>query len=243
MTLSPKNEMAHVVTKQRGWLSFIERGLIISGVTLLCFYAIARTHSMITFHAALRSLEANQRAEAATAPVVANRLLPADSSPEADESLWSEERIRAYHRSTVARPGTPLAVLRIPKMQLEVPVLEGTDRLTLNSGVGRIAGTAFPGQPGNVGIAGHRDGFFRGLKDIGTGDTIQLVTSQWTGTYIVDDIHITIPEDLSVLRPSAQPQITLVTCYPFYFIGPAPKRYIVRASLKQQTATSAPSKP
>jgi sortase A len=200
---------------------------------LLGIYAAARIHSMITFRAAMRSLEENNRVEIASAPETAGPALPADSSLAADRSLWSEERIRAYQRSTIKRAGTPLAILRIPKLQLEVPVLEGTDRITLNSGAGRIAGTALPGEHGNIGIAGHRDGFFRGLKDISKGDTIELVANHHTDTYVVDNIHITSPDDVSVLQPSRRSQLTLVTCYPFYFVGPAPKRYIVQALLKQ----------
>src|SRR5579871_4479279 len=192
----------------------VERFLLIAGVFLLGIYAAARIHSAITYRAAVRNLK-EAGPQLVNVPGPATAMLPADSSPAADQSLWSEERIRAYQRSTLKQTGTPLALLRIPKAQLEVPVLEGTDPITLNSGVGRIAGTALPGQRGNIGIAGHRDGFFRGLKDIHTGDAIQLITGGRTETYIVDKIHITSPQDVSVLRPSMQSELTLVTCYPF----------------------------
>ena len=107
-----------------------------------------------------------------------------------------------------------------------------TDDLSLNRAVGHIAGTALPGDSGNVGIAGHRDGFFRGLKDIVTGDTIEITTQAKTDTYVIDQITIVNPSDVSVLAPRSQPSVTLVTCYPFYFVGSAPQRYIVQASLK-----------
>jgi sortase A len=126
-----------------------------------------------------------------------------------------------------------MAVLRIPKLNLEVPVLNGTDRFTLNRGVGRIPGTAFPGETGNIGIAGHRDGFFRGLKDIHMGDKIELLTAKGTDIYTVDRILITDPSDVSVLDSGTKPALTLVTCYPFHYIGPAPRRFIVEASLQQ----------
>ena len=226
--------MPQMGKKRRGWSSAIERTLLIVGVILIGIYLAARIHGIITFRAAMRSLEADNTPPTTNAAEIENASLPADSSAAADQSLWSEDRIKAYQRSTIKRSGTPLAVLRIPKLELEVPVLEGTDRLTLNSGVGRIAGTALPGHRGNIGIAGHRDGFFRGLKDISAGDTIELVTNHQTETFIVDNIRITLPNDISVLRPSPQPELTLVTCYPFYFVGPAPKRYIVRASLKHE---------
>jgi sortase A len=146
-----------------------------------------------------------------------------------DQSLWSPERIRAWQASLQQQPALPLAVLRIPKIRLEVPVLDGTDDWTLNRAVGRIAGTARAGGSGNLGIAGHRDGFFRGLKDVRPGDPIELETLTGSQTYVVADIRIVSPDDVSVLEPANGPVLTLVTCYPFYFVGDAPQRYIVRA--------------
>jgi sortase A len=149
-----------------------------------------------------------------------------------DYSLWSN-RSTKLHQASLRKPVESLAVLRIPALHLEVPVLEGTDEVTLNRGVGRIAGTSLPGQGGNIGVAGHRDGFFRSLKDIRTGDAIELVTMSGTDVFVVDRIRITGPTDVSVLRPRAKHSLTLVTCYPFYFVGPAPSRYVVEAYLKQ----------
>jgi sortase A len=124
-----------------------------------------------------------------------------------------------------------LAVLRIPSLNLEVPVLPGTDDPTLDRALGHIDGTALPGHDGNVGIAGHRDGFFRALKDIHQGDTIDLFTQNKTEHFLVDEIVIVSPEDVSVLKPRSKASLTLVTCYPFYFVGSAPQRYIVHASI------------
>ena len=123
----------------------------------------------------------------------------------------------------------PLAVLRIPKIGLEVAVLPGTDDATLDRAVGHIDGTALPSTDGNSAIAGHRDGFFRGLKDIGEGDAIEIETVQTKEVYRVERLWIVPPEDVSVLDPTPTRALTLVTCYPFYFVGSAPKRYIVRA--------------
>jgi len=122
-------------------------------------------------------------------------------------------------------------------MGLCVPVFNGTDALTLNRGAGRIVETAWPGEQGNIGIAAHRDGFFRGLKDVGLGDTIEMVTLSQTETYIIDRITIVDPSDVSVLQPRQRTSLTLITCYPFYFLGSAPQRYIVQAS----AAESAPA--
>jgi sortase A len=146
--------------------------------------------------------------------------------------LWSPKRIEAYEQSLMEHFDPPLAILRIAKVNLEAPVLEGTDDLTLNRGVGHIAGTGRPGQEGNIGIAGHRDGFFRVLKDIGPGDTIELMTASRTDVYTVDQVVLVSPSDVSVLQARPGRSLTLVTCYPFYFVGSAPQRYIVQASVR-----------
>jgi len=164
-------------------------------------------------------------------------MLPDETPP--DYSLWSKERIKAYEESRLQKASDPMAVLRIPKIGLEVAVLDGTDDLTLNRAVGHIEDTAKPGERGNVGIAGHRDGFFRGLKDVVKGDTVELETLAGKETYRVDEIWIVRPEDVQVLDPTPEPVITLVACYPFYFVGHAPQRYIVRAVREAPTAASA----
>jgi sortase A len=149
--------------------------------------------------------------------------------PAPDLSLWDPGRITAWRRALSEPAPPPLAVLRIPKIRLEVPVLPGTDDLTLNRAVGHIDDTALPGTDGNSGIAGHRDGFFRGLKDIGPEDAIELETLRGKEVYRVERTWVVDPEDVSVLDPTPARSLTLVTCYPFYHIGPAPQRFIVRA--------------
>lgn len=146
-----------------------------------------------------------------------------------DLSLWEPKRIAAW-RHALRTPGPPpLAVLRIARFRLEVPVLPGTDDVTLDRGVGHIEDTAAPGTDGNSGIAGHRDGFFRSLKDIGPGDAIELETHRGKEVYRVERTWIVTPEDVSVLDATPGRALTLVTCYPFYYAGPAPQRFIVRA--------------
>ena len=146
-----------------------------------------------------------------------------------DLSLWGMERIIAWRQALSEPSPPPLAVLRIPKIHLEVAVLRGTDDVALNRAVGHIEDTALPGTEGNSGIAGHRDGFFRGLKDIAPEDVIELETLRGRELYRVERIWVVAPEDVSVLDPTPARSLTLVTCYPFYHIGPAPQRYIVRA--------------
>jgi sortase A len=145
-----------------------------------------------------------------------------------DQHLWSPVRVRAWQES-LTREAAPLGVLRIPRLAIEAPVLEGTDDWTLNRGVGHIADTAAVGARGNSGLAGHRDGFFRALKDVTPGDRIELETLDGVRTYLVERTWIVSPEDVSVLDPVDARAITLVTCYPFYFVGSAPQRFIVRA--------------
>jgi len=149
--------------------------------------------------------------------------------PAPDLSLWDPQRITAWRRALSEPVPPPLAVLRIPKIRLEVPVLRGTDDVTLNRAVGHIDDTALPGTDGNSGIAGHRDGFFRGLKDIEPEDAIELDTLRGKEVYRVERTWVVDPDDVSVLDPAPARSLTLVTCYPFYYVGPAPQRYIVRA--------------
>jgi len=152
-----------------------------------------------------------------------------DLPPTPDLSLWEPGRITAWRQALTGPAPSPLAVLRIPKIRLEVPVLPGTDDFTLNRAVGHIDDTALPGSDGNSGIAGHRDGFFRGLKDIAPDDAIELETLLGREIYRVERIWVVDPEDVSVLDATPTRSLTLVTCYPFYHVGPAPQRYIVRA--------------
>jgi sortase A len=108
----------------------------------------------------------------------------------------------------------------------------------MNRGVGRIRGTAQLDVEGNLGIAGHRDGFFRGLKDVAVGDRIELQTTGGLTTYSVDSILIVDPDDVFVLDPTTDQTITLVTCYPFYYVGHAPKRFIVKAKAERNESDS-----
>lgn len=219
-------------------LQVIDRGMFRVGLLLLMAFALAHVHRLIMFQAEMATFDAKQLESAREA---GQRIEPAGAVSR-DKDQYYVRRVDnppsppRRTKSYVAHPGTsaePLAVLRIPALHLEVPVLEGTDQFTLNRGVGRISGTSLPGEDGNIGIAGHRDGFFRSLKDIGMGNAIQLVTRSGTDVYLVDRIRITSPGDVTVLQPRTNRSLTLVTCYPFYFVGPAPSRYIVEASLKQ----------
>jgi sortase A len=120
--------------------------------------------------------------------------------------------------------------LEIPRLSVSAMVREGADAKTLHRAVGHIPGTALPGDTGNVALAGHRDTFFRALRDIRKNDTIELETENGTYSYLVESTDIVGPRDVDVLAASSHQTLTLVTCYPFYYIGSAPKRFIVRAA-------------
>jgi sortase A len=211
-------------------LSSAGRWLTVTGLVLLTICAGGLIHRVVFSGRALREFDKAQ-ALAERGDAKAQAGLHADEK--VDFSMWSRNRVLAYSESLQGRKGSPVAVLRFRKLDLRVPVFEGTDELTLNRGAGWIEGTARPGAAGNIGIAGHRDGFFRGLKDVVKGDAIELATVTRTATYTVDQIEIVDPSDVEVLEPRAAPSLTLVTCYPFYFVGKAPQRFIVHAALSE----------
>jgi len=212
--------------------------LMATAVVLLATFALAFADRSVSSYLALKAFDEAQ----ATARHAPNST-PVARDEDVDFSLWSEQRVRAYKEGLLVDKMVPLAVLGISKFRLRVPVFEGTDDLILNRGVGWIIGTGRPGEAGNIGLAGHRDGFFRGLKDIAVGDAIELTTLAARATYVVDEIEIVTPERVDVLEPRASPSITLVTCYPFYHIGDAPQRFIVHASLDRTVPLRPPAVP
>jgi sortase A len=187
-------------------LRWISRGLFIAGGLTLGFYAVIMLYTYLHQFYLSRSFE-----HSLTHKPVITAPMPAVPTPR------------------VAPDGSLLGRLEVPRLDLSVVILEGTDLRTLQSGAGHIPGTAFPGEPGNVGIAAHRDTFFRALQKIRKDDRIQLTTLDGSYQYVVESMKVVDPDDAEVLAASNDPMLTLVTCYPFYFIGSAPKRFIVCA--------------
>jgi sortase A len=143
-------------------------------------------------------------------------------NPEPDFQLWSQKRIAAYKITLESAAPSPLAVLRIRAIHLEVPVLEGTDEFTLNRAVGHVAGTPEPGWKATSQSQAIAMASSGGLKDIHQGDAIELITRDKQIHYLVDETLIVAPEDVAALAPQANSSLTLITCYPFYFVGNAP---------------------
>ncbi len=199
--------MSH--STHRRLLRWSEAALWISGATLCSLFALAQADS------ALGSTNAKEEFAASLNPP--------------DHSLWAASRVRDYQVAQQS-PMKAVAVLTIPSLKLEVPVFEGDDEISLNRGAGLVAGMGTPDRGGNAGIAGHRDGFFRILKDIKVGDLIEVRTRLKLHRYRVTTVDIVDKTDKRLLADTDEPRVTLVTCYPFYYLGNAPLRFIVAAT-------------
>ncbi len=189
-------------------------------MTFLPGFALAPALALAAPVAAQPPASAHARFERAVA--VASQRRPNMSS-------WSSVRRVAYERSLHARLDAPIAVLEVPRFGLAVPVLPKDDDVSLDRAVSYVHGTAQPGQRGNVGIAGHRDGYFRPLERARTGDLVRLVSPDGVRTYRVARTMVVDPSDVRVLAPTDRDALTLVTCFPFHYVGHAPKRFVVRA--------------
>jgi sortase A len=215
-------------TRSNGNVRTTERAILAIGLLFLAVWIVAKLHQVLGYNLAMQRFQTNVETNPPNTPALPNLA----SGAQIDFRLWSPQRISGYKESLTKTVGNAIAILQIPKIHLRVPVFNDADEFSLNRGVGRIPGTAQIGRPGNLAIAGHRDGFFRGLQDIRPGDIIELSRPGGTDIYAVRQIKIVAPEDTYVLSTTAVPTLTLVTCFPFYFIGHAPKRFIVTAQLE-----------
>jgi sortase A len=163
-------------------------------------------------------------------PVEARRQLPGESRDDAVGTSGSGSRR--------VEPGAWVARLEAPAVALKATVLEGSDDRTLRRAAGHIEYTPLPGEPGNIGIAGHRDTTFYPVRKLKPGDRLTLTTASDVFEYEVRDTWIVDPEDIQVLDPTTRSALTLVTCYPFNFVGNAPKRFIVRGELVSERPRS-----
>ncbi len=204
---------------------WIERLLFLTGVVCLGIWAYAFVDARLTQKREEQRLEEalRQRSEARVAQASATPAAETDAL----ESFQREEE--TFTSEADLEEGALIGRIEIPSVGVSAIVLHGVDDKTLRRGVGHIPGTPLPAHGGNFGLAGHRDSFFRALKDIRQNDTIELTTLDGTFEYKVEWTKLVTPKDTFVLADEGTPALTLVTCYPFYYVGSAPKRFIVRA--------------
>jgi sortase A len=167
-------------------------------------------------------------ASGALALVYCGYVVSAAHSYQASERLQFEGAGKiAEHRRAIE--GNAIGEMEVPRLGLNAVFVQGDSPKILRRAVGHISETALPGEPGNVVLTAHRDSYFRPLRNIRRGDTIELQTLDGEFAYQVDWTEVVSPGDVEVLHASGENTLTLVTCFPFYFVGPAPKRFIVRA--------------
>lgn len=235
------------VFKPRSTLVWLEQFLFAVGFIALGYYGSVLADTYVYQEYQSWQLDENLAGRSAS-PTAFLRHLVTGGSGETGEQATSASTadeqpvqiVASSARKTTPRPRAQdsrlIGRIVIPRVKVSAVVREGVDNKTLRRAVGHVPGTAMPGQVGNVALAGHRDSFFTGLRDIRKGDQIQLRTLQGDFTYEVDSIRIVLPSNVEVLRTTAEPSLTLVTCYPFNYVGSAPKRYIVRAHQRQGKA-------
>lgn len=204
-------------------LRWVERALLAIGILCVSIWTWSWIDAKIYQYRESRLLEEAEKARAVASKAAETDAL--GTFREASAPATEEEK----EQSQPGEAGSLVGRIEIPRIDVAAIVLEGVDKKTLRRGVGRIPETALPGGEGNLGLAAHRDSFFRGLKDIRKNDIITLKTLDDTYYYRVDWTEIVLPKDTHVLADSGVPELTLVTCYPFYYVGSAPKRFIVRA--------------
>lgn len=224
----------HAAARDSRGTQWIERLLLVIAVVCLGYYAWVSIETYLYQAYENRELDLILRSrspagQAGFAPQ-ADEKTSAGQAQSAIEGPGPDGDLARFPLPRLA-PGVVIGRLEIPRLRVSTIVRAGTDARTLRLAVGHIAGTPLPGQRGNVGLAGHRDTFFRRLRTIRPDDEIRFVTPKGTFTYRVQRTDVVRPTDVWVLDPTEQPTLTLVTCYPFTYIGSAPQRFIVRAPL------------
>ena len=203
-------------------LKWTQRAFLAGGILLLGYCAFILTDAGLFQRRAARDLDRLRR------------------DPRAAARVTPQPVAVTLPRAEPVAEGSLIGRIEISRLALSVMVVEGDDKISLQRAVGHIPGTALPGEDGNVGLAGHRDTFFRPLKDLKINDEIQISTRTGNFKYQIVSLRIVDPENVGVLAPSGENVLTLVTCYPFYFIGAAPQRWIVRArQVSPETVTRA----
>lgn len=209
----------HATPPVRRGVRRLERLLLILGIASLGYYGYVSAETALYQSIENRELDA---------------ILASAPPPQAATHTASPAR-----RKAAPATGTPMGRIEIPRLGVSAVIRAGSDARTLRLAVGYIPGTALPGEGGNIGLAAHRDTFFRRLRDIRADDEIRLVTPDGTFSYAVERTNIVRPRDTWVLDRTLESTLTLVTCYPFTYVGSAPQRFIVRAALRAPRQASA----
>jgi sortase A len=189
----------------------LERLLFIVGIVCLAYYGYVSTESAL-----YQAYEAKELDAILTS-------VPAPPQPVAEPAdVPLPPRARPASGSTIGR-------LEIPRLHVSAIVRAGSDARTLRLAIGHIGGTALPGEQGNVGLAAHRDTFFRSLEGIVAGDRVAMATARGRYEYEVVSTEVVDPDDTQVMESRARNELTLITCFPFYYVGSAPRRFVVHA--------------
>lgn len=209
----------HATPPARRGVRRLEQFLLVLGLVCLGYFGYVSLESAL--YQAFENRELDAILASAPAPAA-----PVAASP-------------VVRRRPAPANGAPIGRIEIPRLGVSAVIRAGSDARTLRLAVGYIPGTALPGEGGNIGLAAHRDTFFRRLRDIRTGDEIRIVTPEGTFAYAVQRTNIVQPKDTWVLNHTAEPALTLVTCYPFNYVGSAPQRFIVRAAMQPSLQAAA----
>lgn len=229
ITLIPIDERGplppHASPPPRRGLRLLERLLLVVGCVCLGYFGYVYGETALYQAYEARELDAIL---AAVPPV------PARDAATSTHARRETEVVLPTARRPRPADGTTLGRLEIPRLRVSAMVRAGSDSRTLRLAVGHIGGTSLPGEPGNIGLAAHRDTFFRRLGEIREDDLVRFVTTDGTFVYRVEGTKVVDPHDTWVLNPTEEPALTLVTCYPFRYVGSAPRRFIVRAHLAER---------
>ena len=212
-------------------------GLLVYALSMKALEVHASESGIEQFKSALELAENITQQESTVSPMIvvgqsesAAIALDSNTLNAIDKTLWTKKRIDQFNDIQKNNKDTPIALLQIDTLSILAPVYGTTSDFDLNRGAGWIKNTAMLNESGNIGIAAHRDSFFRGLKDVKKGQKISLQTLSGTRFFTVSDIQIVEQTDTHVLEQTDNNQLTLVTCYPFYYVGSAPQRFIVTAT-------------
>lgn len=220
----------HIVPTAGFFLTVIRYCFLALASVCLGVYSYAYLERVLYQSEASRKFDRAPHGDAAVLAASIDAVTPGGRVVGASRKPWPSSK----SPSSVAVIGR----LSVKRLRLSAMVREGIDRQTLELAVGHIPATALPGETGNIGVAGHRDTFFRGLKDLRNGDEVQFTTTHGDFKYVVESVIIVEPDNVSVLAASSENVLTMVTCYPFSYIGAAPRRFVVRA---RQVSPEAPA--